>query len=234
MCCYDEYFQVTPETGVADFTWVNCKNATSHAGFLRSLPFNGSRFYHRSSVQWGLRHAKIKWSDLGLGINGSGDLPAGYLKEALQICEEAWQLTSDAELSKKSVNSWLGLYATDKHYSYVEKVFLQTDMLPTFKGTTRMHHYENGLVSVGYQVEQTTGRSHRPFWQWVIDQEHLHLAMLRRALLELPPRAFKEIRVDSILLQAGARTQSNSAKSAEMLLERNRRSRAGRLSSALA
>ena len=123
MCCYDEYFQVTPETGVADFTWVNCKNATSHAGFLRSLPFNGSRFYHRSSVHWGLRHAKIKWSDLGLGINGSGNLPAGYLKEALQICEDAWQLTSDTDLSKKYVNSWLGLYATDKHYSYVEKSF---------------------------------------------------------------------------------------------------------------
>ena len=100
MCCYDEYFQVTPETGVADFTWIDCKTPTSHAGFLRSLPFNGSRFYLRSCVQWGLRHAKIKWTDLGLGINGSGNLPAGYLKEALQMCEEAWQQTSDKELSK--------------------------------------------------------------------------------------------------------------------------------------
>ena len=48
-----------------------------------------------------------------------------------------------------------------------------------------------------------TGRSHRPFWQWVLDQEHLHIAMLRRTLHELPPLAFRELRVDSILLQAG-------------------------------
>ena len=123
ICCYDEYFQVTPETGVADFTWVECIIPKSHAAFLRSLPFNGSRFYHKSCVQWGLRHAKIKWGDLRLGINGSGNLPAGYLTEALQTCEDAWEQTSDTSLSKKSVNSWLGLFATDRHYTYVEKFF---------------------------------------------------------------------------------------------------------------
>ena len=51
-------------------------------------------------------------------------------------------------------------------------------------------------------ARKKTGRSHRPFWQWVIDQEHLHIAQLRD-YLQLPPRAFKEIRVDSIVLQAG-------------------------------
>ena len=129
ICCYDEFFQVTKVTGVADYTWVECKIPTSHAGFLRSLPFNGSRYDHKSCVQFGLRHAKITWADLGQGINGSGNLPPGYLKEALQTCEHAWQQTSDASLSKKSVNSWLGLFATDSHHSYVEKCFLTSTFL---------------------------------------------------------------------------------------------------------
>ena len=85
--CYDEFFQVTPETGVADFTWVSAPEPKTMAAFQRALPFTGSRFYHRSCVQWGLRHGKIQWSQLGCGINGSGNLPPGYLKDALDDAE---------------------------------------------------------------------------------------------------------------------------------------------------
>ena len=52
-----------------------------------------------------------------------------------------------------------------------------------------------------------TARSHRPFSQWVLDQEILHLASLRHFLAQagVPPRCIRECRVDSMLLQAGTR-----------------------------
>ena len=87
------------------------------AGFQRQLPFTNSRVYHKSCVQWGLTHGKIEWSNLGCGINGSGNLKPGYLREALDSAEKAWEKTSDHALSKKSINTWLGLSATDAHYS---------------------------------------------------------------------------------------------------------------------
>ena len=85
-------------------------------------------------------------------------------------------------------------------------------LLPSYGGMTRQHHYECGLVSVGYKVEQVIARSHRPFHQWCIDQEHLVMAkilfMLQHELgflRSVPSRAFRELRVDSILLQTGTR-----------------------------
>ena len=146
----------------------------------------------------------IKFEDLNVGINGSGNLPVGYLRDALSQVEKAWQKTVDPSLAKKAINSWLGLYAADHQYSYIEKCFRDEDALPSYNGEQRLHHYECGLLSVGYKVEQLTGRSHRPFHQWVIDQEHLLIAQCRH-LLNLPPRHFKELRVDSILLQAGGK-----------------------------
>ena len=177
------------------------------AAFQRALPFTGARFYHRSCVQWGLRHGKIQWSQLGCGINGSGNLPPGYLKDALDDAEKAWQRTSDPSLGKKSVNSWLGLFATHDNFSYVEKVYRSEDLLPTYAGITRQHVYECGLTSVGFQVSQVIARTHRFFHQWVIDQEHLLMARLLHTLQQdgVPPRAVRELRVDSILLQAGAK-----------------------------
>ena len=155
----------------------------------------------------GLRHGKIKWSDLGCWINGSGNLSPGYLKDALDDAETAWQRTSDPSLSKKSVNSWLGLFATDDHVSHVEKVYRSEDLLPTYAGITRQHVYECGLTSVGFRVEQVIARTHRFFHQWVVDQEHLLMARLLHTLQQdgVPPRAVRELRVDSILLQAGAK-----------------------------
>ena len=113
---------------------------------------------------------------------------------------------------KKSTNNWLGLFATDAHFSYVEKVFRSEDTFPAYAGVSRQHAYECGLTSVGYAVQQYTCRTHRPFHQWVIDQEHLLMAQLLHMLQHelgflkgLPQRAFKELRVDSILLQGGVR-----------------------------
>ena len=55
-------------------------------------------------------------------------------------------------------------------------------------------------------MSQVIARTHRPFHQWVIDQEHLLMAQLLRMLQQdVPPRAIRELRVDSILLQAGVK-----------------------------
>ena len=116
MCCHDEFFQAGPER-IGDFTWVNVNEPKTMAAFQRSLPFTGSRFYHRSCVEWGLAVKKITYSNLGLAINGSGNLPAGYLKDPLDALERAWQNTGDPSLSKKSVNCWLGLFANDEHFT---------------------------------------------------------------------------------------------------------------------
>ena len=45
---YDEWKPVTPETGVADFTWVSAPAPTTRAALQRSLPISGSRYYHQS------------------------------------------------------------------------------------------------------------------------------------------------------------------------------------------
>ena len=159
-------------------------------------------------MEWGLAVKKITYSNLGLAINGSRNLPAGYLKDPLDALERAWESTSDPSLNKKNSNYWLGLFANDEHYSYVEKMFRSEDLLPSYGGMTRQHHYSCGLVSVGYRVEQVIARSHRPYHQWCIDQEHLAMARILfmfQTELGLPPRAFRELRVDSILLQAGTK-----------------------------
>ena len=79
--------------------------------------------------------------------------------------------------------------------------------LPSYGGMTRQHHYECGLDSIGYRVEQVFARSHRPSNYWCIDQEHLAMGrtlLLLRHERKLPPRVFRELRVDSIL-QAGTK-----------------------------
>ena len=70
--CYDEFFRVTAETGVADFTWVEVPEPKTMAAFQRAIPFTGARFYHRSCVQWGVRHGKIQWSQLQSVANNLG------------------------------------------------------------------------------------------------------------------------------------------------------------------
>ena len=87
-------------------------------------------------------------------------------------------------------------------------MFLESAQLPPFYGERRIHCHEGtNIVSVGHKVEQVTARSHRPFSQWVLDQEHLHLAQLRFFLAQagVPPRCIRECRVDSMLLQAGTK-----------------------------
>ena len=48
----------------------------------------------------------------------------------------------------------------------------------------------------------------------VIDQEHLLMAQMLRMLQQegVPPRAFRELRVDSILLQAGVKKHATHVK----------------------
>ena len=65
-----------------------------HSALLRSLPITGSRFYHKSCVTFALNRGTISWDMLGHGINGSGNLPPGYLKESLDQAEAAWKQTS--------------------------------------------------------------------------------------------------------------------------------------------
>ena len=206
-CAFDQLFETSPSAGLGDFTFVTCEEPRTKAQLLRQIPFTGSRFYHKSSVCWGLTHGILKWDQCGQGIRGSGNVPAHYLREALTSLEQAWRMTSDASLAKKAVNSYLGLVASDRHATFVEKTYLAADSLPRFHGERRLHYYDCGLVSVGHRVDLVTARSHRPFHQAILDQESLLVAQCRMELakLQIPPRAIRQVRVDSLLLQCGTR-----------------------------
>ena len=117
------------------------------------------------------------------------------------------------------MNSWLGLFASDGHATFVEKTHLATDCLPRFHGERRLHYYDCGLVSVGHRIQLETARSHRPFHQSILDQEALLVAQCRMELVKLrvPPRAVRQFRVDSLLLQCGTRKHKEVCANIESL-----------------
>ena len=124
-CAHDEVHEVradqsNPESvgrtdRLGDFNWIDAGNVRNAKKQLEKLPYQGPRWYSREVTTYLLHRQVVRLTDTKRYITATAHLPPDFFKGPLDALEE----TIDPELAKKAVNSLLGVWSVDRHYTYV-------------------------------------------------------------------------------------------------------------------
>ena len=114
-CAHDEIQVRTNCSHLSDFNWIDKGPIKTAKRKLTSLPYQGPRWYSKQATQWLLMRGVITWDDIKLGYDATAHLPADTFKEPLETIEKVM----DPLYRKKAINSLLGVWSVDEHYTHV-------------------------------------------------------------------------------------------------------------------
>lgn len=112
-CAHDEV--VTLGNDLRDFNWIDKGKIQTARRKLKSLPYQGPRWYSKQATQWLLMRGVITWNDVKFGLTATAHLPPNTFQEPQDQIEKIM----NPEFAKKAINSLLGIWTVDTHYSYV-------------------------------------------------------------------------------------------------------------------
>ena len=115
-CAHDEV--VFLRDGLGDFNWIDAGKVNTAKRQFDKLPYQGPRFYSREATKYLLEREIITWKNIKLTYTATAHLPPDFFKAPLDEIER----TIDPELAKKAINSLLGVWSVDRHYTYVVAV----------------------------------------------------------------------------------------------------------------
>ena len=133
-CAHDEVR--VNQSDLGDFNWVDAGKVNTAKRQFDKRPYQGRRFYSREATQYLLDKQIVTWSNINITDSATAHLPADFFKSPLDNIER----TIDPELAKKAINSILGVWSVDRHYTYMVATQYNSNRFP-FDGKVmvRMH-----------------------------------------------------------------------------------------------
>ena len=148
-----------------DFNWIDKGEIKTARRKLKSLPYQGPRWYSKQATQWLLMRGVITWNDVKLGLTATAHLPPDTFQEPLDEIENIMS----PEFAKKAINSLLGIWTVDSHHSYV--VATQHDNhAMSHGGKVMTREAPGGMYDIIYQQETMTNKSMRPIVHHILDR----------------------------------------------------------------
>ena len=93
----------------------------------------------------------ITWDDIKLGFEATAHLPADTFKEPLETIETVM----DPLYRKKAINSLLGVWSVDEHYTHVVTTQMDKEAL-NYTGKVITREAPCGLYDVIYRQDNVT------------------------------------------------------------------------------
>ena len=91
---------------LGDLTYIDTPIPKTTGALMKALPFQGPGWYTLPATQWLLHSGKISWDMCTHRIDASARHPCDYLRNPLDIMEEAWSRIDDGKrYAKNSINS---------------------------------------------------------------------------------------------------------------------------------
>lgn len=93
----------------------------------------------------------VTWDDIKLGFQATAHLPADTFKEPLEMIEKVM----DPFYTKESINSMLGVWSVDDHYTHVVATQQDKEAL-NYQGQVITREPPCGIFDVTYRQENVT------------------------------------------------------------------------------
>jgi len=148
-CAHDEIRE--NNQALFDFNWIDKGLIKTAKRKLTSLPYQGARWYSKLATQWLLMRGIVTWDDIQLGFDATAHLPANTFKQPLETIEEVM----DPLYRKKAINSLLGVWSVDGHYTHVVTTQQDKEAL-NYQGKVIVRELPCGLYDVIYRQENVT------------------------------------------------------------------------------
>ncbi len=190
---------VRTEPVLGDLNFITKKYST----FVKQLGYTGPGWQHRVQTEFLIYMRVLTWEDISHTLTATAHLPAGLLTAPLRQMEEAWD---GDPLAKLAVNSLIGLWAVDQHYSHSLRSSTHEADAPV-GSLKQTFHYEGGQI---YDFISSTrllgGSSCRPLHDLCMCTEHVRVG---QALYELKQSraVVYELKTDSVLYKPLKRTR---------------------------
>eukprot|EP00973_Karenia_brevis_P075195 10445637-Karenia_brevis.AAC.1 len=188
-CPLDGIEPVSATRPLPDLVYVN-KPVTIEclADLLRSLPYLGPSWYHRSSIEYCMRTKKLEWADLQWGITASAHYPGDRVRTALDIMEAAWadvRVQERDNPAKRSFNTMVGLWGMLQNVQ-ITSLMSFGDAGEGLSGTgvtvCRDAFDVPGLVEYRRHTDVRTSATYRPLYDICLCAEHTRLAQAYQAI----------------------------------------------------
>ena len=164
---------------------------------------------HRCLTEFLLHHGIISWEHVTHRLTATGRYPPHTFREPLRIMDAAWQEAGHAYLSKKSVNSLIGLWAIDESFDY--RCFSSNHDADCPAGALKStFHFENGSI-MDFLVKERLdagGISNRPLHDLCMCAEHVRVGTMLYALKRARCVVY-EIKTDSCLYRPPKRRKQS-------------------------
>ena len=170
---------------------------------VRTLPYVGPGWYHRSIAEYLLHHSRITWGDVAYKLTASSHLPPEVFRRPLDLMEEAWRDLDDGPLrAKLSVNAMIGLLSrTESSQWHVRPAGHPEEA----RGAALVMHNRYGehlVTDYAWQTQVITNCSYRPVYDMIVWQEVLRVAQLvgQLAAHKVPLRNVVCLKTDAVVI----------------------------------
>ena len=175
-CCHDEILEADGTLG--DFNWIDMGVPQGRGRLLAMLPYDGPRWYSRQATQFLLRHSlQVPWDAIKYTYSARAHLPADFFLAPIKEIQRTLP-----ELAKQAINSLLGLWGIDAHYSWMVATQESEYLTLPHEDKVLIRPAPGGMKDICYRQELLGCSSMRPIVQQVLCREKTLLAELRCAL----------------------------------------------------
>ncbi len=189
---------------LCDYTFVELKNGKRTA--LSLIPYVGPMWYHRVAVEFMLSHGICTWLDCKLSLQATAHVPSHVLAKPLLIMEDAWG--SNKTLGKYSINSMVGLWASQNNWTYhVKTSSSSSDAEGAFMHRVVPYGKDEATHDHIYQSRVIANATMRPIHDLIMHTEATRVAQLCFIVkrLKVPVRCISSIKTDCLVLSGIAK-----------------------------
>ena len=189
----------------ADFFYLDRAPGT----LISTLPWTGSRWYHKCAVLYLLETRRINYADVKYSFKASGHLDAQAFEEPFRIIQYIWA-HCEFDASKEGINAAIGLMGSRENWLY---------------RCTMSTHPDDALMLGGKVAQKQVGELHQwvsrtkvlgnssmyPIYHFTLDWERTMLARITDAAIQLgtPRKSICEYRTDSVFIDKCCSKLSN-------------------------
>ena len=189
--CLDDPLPVDPAQPLPDLIFVDTgapapKDVDEHAA---ALPYCGSGWYMKPSVEYLMHCNRVRWDDLKLGVTASGHLPGARMREVMDLIDSCWtdvyeageSVDHNGEPHKFAWNSIIGIWGMNEQTQL--KTWLSFQTGPANNVFVAQNAYQvDGLYELSRVTTLTDSASYRPLYEYALNVEHVRVAEALQAV----------------------------------------------------
>ncbi|CAE7216787.1 unnamed protein product [Symbiodinium natans] len=178
------------EGHLADLTYVDL-HCDDRQALLRKLPYLGRGWYSKPAAAYLLETNQATWSDFKWSLDATAHVEPRCLAQALEKMEDAWP-EGEEHMAKLSVNALIGLWVRNQDLVYSMRTSNHEldatgcQWRQTFTDAAGKVHWDHI-----YATELFSNYTLRPLHDYVMAQEHVAVAKIRRPAQKVPLTARK-------------------------------------------